>query len=53
MSPLTYDKNGRETTIPVIPGRAAQQADARTKAFVRAICVPDGVKTPFPPPLPS
>jgi len=45
---LTYDKNGRETTIPVIPGRAAQQADARTKAFVRAICVPDGVKTPVP-----
>lgn len=45
---LTYDKNGRETTIPVIPGRAGQQADARTKAFVRAICVPDGVKTPVP-----
>lgn len=48
---LTYDKNGRETTIPVIPGRAAQQADARTKAFVRAICVPDGVKTPVPAPI--
>lgn len=45
---LTYDKNGRETTIPVIPGRAAEQVDARTKAFVRAICVPGGVKPPVP-----
>ena len=45
---VTYDKYGRESTVPVVTGRDNVPAEARNKAFVRAICVPQGVANPLP-----
>jgi len=41
---VTYDKYGRESVTPVIAGRQ----EANTKAFVRAICAPNGPANPLP-----
>jgi len=41
---VTYDKYGRENVAPVVAGRQTDNG----KAFVRAICVPNGVANPLP-----